>query len=113
MLNMKVTSITPKLEEGESVNLSLYDPRQRTNIRLYGLACKDWTPLMVTEYKKKWEPNGIEVRVWNWRDSVDWCRLHLFHHQFYVVKHANPDDSHNIYFENPGDAMLFKLANSG
>ena len=47
--------LTPKLLEGESVDLSLYSPRERTNIRLYGLACKDWTPADVADYKRKWK----------------------------------------------------------
>jgi hypothetical protein len=111
---MKTSSITPKLKEGESVDLSLYNPHQRTNIRLYGLECKDWTPAMISEYKHKWAKNSTPVIIrGRYTEAVQWCRVHLFNQTFNAVKYANPDDSHTIHFENPEDAMLFKLAFSG
>ena len=42
-----------KLKEGESVDPI---PSARVNIRLYGLACKDWTPRDVFEYKTLLKP---------------------------------------------------------
>ena len=96
---MKTSSITPKLKEGESVDLSLYNPHQRTNIRLYGLECKDWTPAMISEYKHRWAKSSTPVIIRSRYTEA--------------VKYANPDDSHTIHFENPEDAMLFKLAFSG
>jgi len=57
------TYITPKLQEGESVDLSLYSPRERTNIRLYGLACKDWTVNDVSEYKRIWAKKATVVKI--------------------------------------------------
>ena len=103
--------LTPKLQEEEKVDFSLYHPRQRTNIRLYGLECKDWTPLMVMEYKKKWAPTGTPVLVYDDYDgALNWCRKHLYHHTFNATKWANPDDSHTVHFEKPEDAMLFKLS---
>ena len=44
---------TLKLKEGESVDPP--SPSARVNIRLYGLACKDWTPPDVFEYKTQWK----------------------------------------------------------
>ena len=108
--------LTPKLQEEEKVDFSLYNPSQRTNIRLYGLKCKDWTPLMVMEYKKKWAPTGTPVIVKfnkNYEGALKWCRKHLYHHTFNAVKWANSDDSHTFHFENPEDAMIFRLSYKG
>ena len=105
--------LTPKLVEEADIDISEFSPRQRTNIRLYGLECKDWTPLMITEYKRKWAPTGTPVVVFDYDGALKWCRQHLYHHTFNATKWANPDDSHTIHFEKEEDAMLFKLAFSG
>ena len=105
------TYLTPKLKVGETVDLSLYSPRERTNIRLYGLACKDWTPRDVAEYKQGWAADSEPVVVrGNLVHAQRWCRTHLFHQDFYIDKFARPDDSHVIHFKNPEDAMMFKLS---
>jgi hypothetical protein len=103
--------LTPKLREGETVDLSLYEPRQRTNIRLYGVDCKDWTPIDVFEYKNKWRSNCETVNV---RGNLDkcknWCKTNLFMQDWDYQKYARPDDSHEFYFKNPDEAMIFKLS---
>ena len=55
--DMVSSYLTTKLREGESVDLSLYSPRERTNIRFYGLDCKDWTPADVADFKRSWAQN--------------------------------------------------------
>jgi|TARA_B100001094_G_C17680869_1_gene553322 hypothetical protein len=107
--------LTPKLKDGESVDdLSLYSPRERTNIRLYGLAYKDYTPQMISEYRKKWAKNCETVTIRSKLDEATrWCKTNLYHHDFTVLRFANPDDSHSIHFKNPEDAMIFKLSFSG
>jgi|15BtaG_2_1085339.scaffolds.fasta_scaffold00177_23 hypothetical protein len=110
---MKATYLTPKLLEHEKkVDLANFSPRERTNIRLYGLACKDWTPIMLHEYKRKWKANAVSVKVRPGQliEATAWCRFNLFHQDFVVTKYAFPDDSHAIYFKNPDDAMIFKLS---
>lgn len=103
--------LTPKLKDGESVDLSLYSPRERTNIRLYGLAFKDYTPQMIFEYRKKWADNCETVNIRSGLDEATrWCKTNLYHHDFTVFRFANPDDSHSIHFKNPEDAMLFRLS---
>lgn len=102
--------LTPKIKEEEKVDLSKYNPRQRTNIRLYGVKCKDWTPLMIVEYKRKWAQKSTAIVVWDYDKALTWCRKHLWHHQFNCMKWSNPDDSHTIHFENPEDAMIFRLS---
>ena len=103
--------LTPKLEEGESLDLSLYPPRERTNIRLYGVAFKDYTPQMIFEYKRKWAGNCETITVRGKLDiATKWCRSHCFHQDFTIQKYANPDDSHSIHFKNAEEAMLFRLA---
>ena len=103
--------LTPRLEEGETVDLSLYPPRQRTNIRLYGLKCKDWTPLMIADYKRKWAPHCETVSVRGRLDkATKWCKTNCFHQDFTIEKFANPDDTHAIHFKNQEEAMLFRLA---
>ena len=103
--------LTPKLEEGESLDLSLYPPRERTNIRLYGVAFKDYTPQMIFEYKRKWAGNCETVTVRGQLDTATkWCRLHCFHQDFTIQKYANPDDSHSIHFKNAEEALLFRLS---
>jgi hypothetical protein len=101
--------LTPKLLEGQTVDLSLYEPRERTNIRLYGLKCKDWTPRDVFEYKTSWIPNAEAVNTFNLESGQVWCKLHLYMQDWHVVKYAKQDDSHNFLFKHPQDAMLFKL----
>jgi len=106
--------LTPKLKEGESVDLSLYSPRERTNIRLYGLAFKDYTPQMLWEYKRSWAPNCETVVIRSGLDRAKkWCRTHCFHQDFEIQKYANPDDSHSVHFKNAEEAMLFRLSFNG
>lgn len=108
---MSVTFLTPKLAEGESVDLSLYSPRERTNIRLYGLKCKDWTPVEVAEYKRAWRANGTVVNIRGGYEKANrWLKEHLYMQDFHIVKFAQPDDSHDVLFKNPEEAMIFKLA---
>lgn len=69
---------------------------------------------MISEYKHRWAKSSTPVIIRSrYTEAVKWCRLHLFNQTFNAVKYANPDDSHTIHFENPEDAMLFKLAFSG
>lgn len=108
---MVETYLTPKLKEGETVDLSQFHPRQRTNIRFYGLENKDWTPLDVAEYKQAWmsqDPTGINIRTID--QEIAWCKKHLYMQDWQLKKHALPDDSHMIYFKYPEEAMLFKMA---
>lgn len=108
---MRSTYITPKLSEGETVDLSLYSPRERTNIRLYGLSFKDALPADIFEYKTKWRSNATEVTIRGQLDKATrWCRTHCFMQDYVIKKYANPDDSHAVYFKNPEEAMLFKLS---
>lgn len=105
------TYLTPKLKEGETVDLSQYSPRQRTNIRFYGLANKDWTPADVAEYKRKWAINSEPVVIRGGYDrATRWCRTYLYQQDFFIEKFARPDDSHVVHFKNAEDAMLFKLS---
>ena len=106
--------LTPKLREGESVDLSLYSPRERTNIRMYGLDYKHWTPADVVEFKRKWKPEATQVTIHgNYDKAKRWCRENCYHQDFNLEIYANPDDSHLIHFRRPEDAMIFKIAFSG
>lgn len=112
--NVSTTYLTPKLKEGETVDLSLYLPRERTNIRLYGLNCKDWTPQDVFEYKRKWAASSEPVVIRGGLDrATRWCRTHLYQQDFYIEKFARPDDSHIVHFKSAEDAMIFKLSFNG
>ena len=117
ILDVMVDSyLTPKLEEGETVNLSLYNPRQRTNIRLYGLKCKDWTPLDIFDYKHKWlaeEHEELRIDPDRLTQAAKWCKTNLFHQDFTINKFASPDDSHMILFKNSAEALLFRLSING
>lgn len=105
--------LTPKLREGERVDLSLYPPRNRVNIRLYGLECKDWSPQDVFEYKAKWKNNAEVVNIrGNFKQAQDWCKQNLYMQDWHSIKHDMPDDSHNFLFKYPEQAMLFKLTNT-
>jgi len=105
--------LTPKLREGERVDLSLYPPRNRVNIRLYGLECKDWLPQDVFEYKAKWKENAEVVNIrGNFKQAQDWCKQNLYMQDWHSIKHDMPDDSHNFLFKYPEQAMLFKLTNT-
>ena len=112
ILDVMVDSyLTPKLEEGERLDLSLYPPRERTNIRLYGVAFKDYTPQMIFEYKTKWASNCETVTIRGRLDTATkWCRKNCFHQDFTIQKYANPDDSHSIHFKNAEEALLFRLS---
>ena len=107
----QVTYLTPKLKEGQEVDLALYGPRERTNIRLYGLECKDWTPRDVAEYKQSWAPTCEVVIVRGQLEKAKaWCKTNLYMQDWDYKKFANPDDSHCFYFKNAPEAMLFKLS---
>ena len=111
---MRKNYLTPKLKEQQTVDLAQFGPRERVNIRMYGLKCKNWTPLDVTDYKRKWLSAAEEVIVNRDMLGLDqcvvWCKNNLFHQDFQVKKYANPDDSHVIKFKRPEDAMMFKLS---
>ena len=104
--------LTPKLSEGETVDLSLYSPRERTNIRLYGLAFKDYTLEMLDEYKVAWAKKATVVKIRGGLDTAKkWCRTNCFHQDFEVHKHPGGDPTCNmVAFKNPQEAMLFKLS---
>lgn len=105
------TFLTPKLKEGESVDLSLYPPRERTNIRLYGLECKHWTPQDVSDYKQQWMSTATLVNIrGRYEQANRWLKEHLYMQDFAIKKFAQPDDSHDVYFKNAEDAMIFRLA---
>ena len=106
--------LTPKLREGETVDLAQFSPRERINIRLYGLACKDWTPQDVFEYKCNWRTDAESVNIKGKLDQAQrWCKTNLYHQDFDIERNAMPDDSHIIRFKNAEDAMIFKIAFSG
>ena len=105
--------LTPKLGDEDTIDISELDPRQRTNIRLYGPNCKDWTPLMISDYKRKWAPTGTPIVIFNYDSALKWCKKHLYHHTFNATKYANPDDSHSVHFKNAEEAMLFRLSITG
>lgn len=107
---MKETYLTPKLREGQEVDLSKYNPRQRTNIRLYGLDAMNWTPQNVYEYKMKWLPDATRVRIHDFRVAQKWCKENLFLQDWHINKYHYPDDTHDMLFKNPQEAMLFKLS---
>lgn len=103
--------LTPKIREGETVDLALYSPRERTNIRLYGIECKDWTPADIFDYKNKWRAKSTTVNIRGQLDKAQrWCKTHLYMQDWDLEKYARPDDSHIVHFKNPEDAMLFKLS---
>ena len=111
---MAASYLTPKLKEGETVDLSRYNPRERTNIRVYGFECKDWLPRDVAEYKQRWAANSEPVIIRGKLDSAQrWLREHLYQQDYTIQRFANPDDSHTIHFKNAEEAMLFKLSFSG
>ena len=109
--------LTPKLKEGESVDLSLYPPRARVNIRLYGLACKDWTPADVADFKRSWAEQSHPVTIENrlYEKAKRWCRENCYHQDFHILKSLLQDDTRVIavHFRRPEDAMIFKIAFSG
>lgn len=102
--------LTPKLKEGQEVDLSKYNPRQRANIRLYGLEQMNWTPLNVYEFKCRWLPNAEVVKVSDHRTAQQWCKTNLFMQDWHINKYAEPDDTHHVLFKNAEEAMLFKLS---
>jgi len=103
--------LTPKLKEGESVDLSLYSPRERTSIRLYGLACKDWGTTDVYNYRQSWQDAGQVVVVRGKLDkSKHWCKEHLYMQDWSYDAFASQDNGHNFYFKDPKDAMMFKMS---
>ena len=70
LTDMVDSYLTPNLKEGETIDLSQFTPRQRTNIRLYGLEFKDYTAIDIANYKSEWMKNCEKVdlpkgnRVW-------------------------------------------------
>ena len=113
MTSLYKLGLTPKLVDEDTIDISELDPRQRTNIRLYGPDCKDWTPLMISDYKRKWAPTGTPIVIFNYDSALKWCKKHLYHHTFNATKYANPDDSHSVHFKNAEEAMLFRLSITG
>jgi hypothetical protein len=108
---MSATFLTPKLAEGESVDLSLYLPRERTNIRLYGLKNKDWIPADVADYKQTWRADATVVNIrGKYEQANRWLKEHLYMQDFCIIKFAQPDDSHDVLFKTPEEAMIFKLS---
>ena len=103
--------LTPKLKEGESVDLSLYSPRERTNIRLYGLACKDWTFQMHQDYKERWREAAEVVVVRGKLDKAKhWCKENLYMQDWHCAPFGANREGHLFYFKNPQEAMLFKMS---
>ena len=76
MTSLYKLGLTPKLVDEDTIDISEFDPRQRTNIRLYGPECKDWTPLMISDYKRKWAPTGTPIVVFNY-NSASHTRMNL------------------------------------
>jgi hypothetical protein len=112
----KDTYLTPKLREGETIDLSQYSPRQRTNIRLYGVKYLNWTPADVTDYKQKWKcDKTTEMVTIDFKDSVydktTWCKTNLFFQDWELQKVARRDGVSAFWFKNSEDAMLFRLSN--
>lgn len=105
---MKSSLLTPK--NNADIDLSKYTPQQRSNIRLYGLECADWTARDVFEYKTKWLKTGEIVQTFHLSQGQAWCKHNLPMHKWHVNKNAVPDDSHEFIFENSEDALLFKLS---
>ena len=124
--------LTPKLREGESVDLSLYEPRQRTNIRLYGLSFKDYHPQMIRDYRMEWMESDtaaiVRIDTAKKHEAIKWCRTNLYHQDFArsIEEEQGPGSPtvtgeqsdnvtqhYSIAFKNPRDAMIFKLAFSG
>ena len=109
--------LTPKLREGESVDLSLYSPRERTNIRFYGLNCKDWTPADVADFKRSWatQSHPVVIESCMYEKAKRWCRENCYHQDFHILKSLLQDDTRVIavHFRRPEDAMIFKIAFSG
>ena len=112
LTDMVDSYLTPKLKEGETVDLSQFTPRQRTNIRLYGLEFKDYTVNEISDYKVNWMKNCEKIQLTNKGNRVwitKFCRTHFYHQDF----HIEPLDRDTIFFKNPQDAMVFKLAYKG
>ena len=114
---MASSYLTPKLREGESVDLSLYSPRERTNIRLYGLDCKHWTPADVADFKRSWasQSHPVVIEFCMYEKAKRWCRENCYHQDFHIIKNLLQDDTREIavHFRRPEDAMIFKIAFSG
>ncbi len=103
--------LSPKLKEGESVDLSLFSPRERTNIRLYGLDCKHWTPTDVYKFKRDWMVKSTEVKLKTKLDvATRWCRHHLFQQDYDIKKNYYSDGTHAVFFKNAEDAFFFRLS---
>lgn len=102
--------MTPKDLEGQEIDLSKYHPRQRTNIRLYGLTNLNWTPQNVYEFKMRWLPDGTRIKIYDFRQAQKWCKEHIWLQDWHINKYVDLDDSHEILFRRPEDAMLFKLS---
>ena len=61
LTDMVDSYLTPNPKEGETIDLSQFTPRQRTNIRLYGLDFKDFTAIDIANYKSEWMKNCEKV----------------------------------------------------
>ncbi len=112
LTDMVDSYLTPNLKEGETINLSLFTPRQRTNIRLYGLEFKDFTAMDIARYKEEWMKDCEKVDLTNRGNRVwarKFCRKNFNHQNFHMEFQKNDI----IFFKNPQDAMVFKLAYKG
>ena len=123
LTDMVDSYLTPKLKEGETVDLSQFTPRQRTNIRLYGLDFKDYTAKEINEYKLNWIENNkdcVNIIINDGKRSwvKKFCRKHFYHQDFHIeigkdLRELNTKMDDIIFFKNPQDAMVFKLAYKG
>ena len=112
LTDMVDSYLTPNLKEGETIDLSQFTPRQRTNIRLYGLEFKDFTAIDISKYKEQWMMDCEKVDLTNKGNRVrarKFCRTN-FNHQDFHIQFQKTD---TIFFKNPEDAMVFKLAYKG
>jgi len=109
LTDMVDSYLTPKLKEGETVDLSQFTPRQRTNIRLYGLGFKDYTASDISKYKQEWMKNCEIIPLYS-KGHKTWitkfCRKHFYHQDFHI-------EIDRVFFKNQPDAMVFKLSHKG
>jgi len=112
LTDMVDSYLTPNLKKGETIDLSHFTPRQRTNIRLYGLEFKDFTAMDIAKYKEEWMKDCEKIDLTNSGNRVwarKFCRTN-FNHQDFHIEFQTTDI---IFFKNPQDAMVFKLAYKG
>lgn len=99
----------PKDANGEIIDLSMYNPRQRTNIRMYGIEHADWIPQDVADYRRNWmSKSPAKVNVKEFHKSRKWLNENLYRHQW-DISYTGPYQT-TVFFEREEDAFLFKLA---